>query len=237
MWKSGPTGILLSHGYTATAAEVRPLAETLLEHGYTVAGLLLPGHGTSPGDLNRCRWQDWYAAVERSYHQLNKHCERVIVGGESLGSLLTLLLAARHPEIAGVLSYAPALQFSSKTISFLIPLMAPFIVQRPKPNRGPSAADPLWQGYPVNPIKAIHQVQRLQRVVLSSLPSIKQPALIMQGRLDNSISPRAGELVYQKIGSQKKEMHWLERSTHCVILDCEKDLAAELTLRFLESLS
>ena len=46
-WKGGGTGVLLLHGLTATTAEVRPLAKCLLVEGYTVSGILLPGHGTT----------------------------------------------------------------------------------------------------------------------------------------------------------------------------------------------
>ena len=45
------TGILLIHGFTATTTEVRLLAENLHHVGFTVAGPLLPGHGTHPEDL------------------------------------------------------------------------------------------------------------------------------------------------------------------------------------------
>ena len=54
-WIEGPVGVLLFHGFTATTAEVRLLAGRLREAGYTVAGPLLPGHGTHPDELNQCR--------------------------------------------------------------------------------------------------------------------------------------------------------------------------------------
>ena len=69
-WEGGPTGILLVHGFTATPAEVRLLAKILHERGFTVAGPLLPGHGTKPEDLNRVRWQDWVEEGEKAYRQL-----------------------------------------------------------------------------------------------------------------------------------------------------------------------
>lgn len=65
--EGGPTGVLLSHGYTATCWEVRLLADKLHAHGYTVAGPLLPGHGSKPKDLNRVRGQDWAEAGEKVY--------------------------------------------------------------------------------------------------------------------------------------------------------------------------
>lgn len=79
-WKGGSTGVLLCHGFTATTAEVRLLAKTLYENGYTVTAPLLPGHGTSPEDCNRFTWQDWYACIEHTYQQLANDCHRVVIG-------------------------------------------------------------------------------------------------------------------------------------------------------------
>src|SRR5512134_2031037 len=92
-WPGGPSGILLAHGFTATTAEVRPLARILLDQGYSVAGPLLPGHKTTLEEMNRCRWQDWAGAIETAYRQMAARCERVFVGGESMGGLLALYLA------------------------------------------------------------------------------------------------------------------------------------------------
>ena len=79
----------------------------LHQQGYTVAGPLLPGHHTRPEDANRYRWRDWVCAVEESYQQLTAHCQRVVIGGESMGALLALYLASEHPEAAATLAYAP----------------------------------------------------------------------------------------------------------------------------------
>ncbi|MBS1245743.1 MAG: uncharacterized protein H6R36_398 [Chloroflexi bacterium] len=78
-WEGGPVGVLLIHGYTATTAEVRLLGRFLHERGYTVSGPLLPGHGTTPQAMNRCRWQDWTGAVEQAYRQISTRCDRVFV--------------------------------------------------------------------------------------------------------------------------------------------------------------
>src|SRR5512134_2949565 len=107
LWSAGRTGVLLIHGFTATTAEVRPLAKVLRQNGYTVAGPLLPGHGTTPEQANRARWQQWVAAGEAAYRQLAGRCDQVVVGGESMGGLIALYLAAQHPEVAAVLAYAP----------------------------------------------------------------------------------------------------------------------------------
>jgi carboxylesterase len=231
-WEAGPTGVLLCHGFTATTAEVRLLANSLHEQGYTVAAPLLPGHGTTPQDCNRFTWQDWYVSLDQSYQQLVARCQRVVIGGESMGALLTLQLAVKHPQAIAVLCYAPALHLKLSRIQVsLLSLLAPFLTSTPK---APSTDDNPWQGYGVEPLKGAIQLLHLQKVILPLLPQIHQPILILQGRLDPTVHPQSPQTIYEQVGSTIKELYWLEHSTHCVILDKERDLAAKLTLVFLK---
>lgn len=231
-WQAGPTGILLCHGYTATTAEVRQLAPLLHAHGYTVAGPLLPGHGSKPEDANRYNWKDWVNTVKATYQQLTECCQRVILGGESTGALLALLLASQHPTASGVLCYAPALKLTyNKFDQLRLRLLAPFISNIPKANIN---RNDLWQGYRVYPLKGAVQLLHLQHQVRRMLPLIHQPILIVQGRLDDSVSPQVPQIVFDEISSPIKELHWMEKSPHCVILGEELDQIAEITLDFLD---
>jgi carboxylesterase len=230
-WRGGPVGVLLIHGFTATTAEVRPLARTLVEHGFTVAGPLLPGHGTRPEDLNRVRWQDWTRAVEETYRQLAARCERVVVGGESLGGLLALHLAAAHPEVAAVLTFAPAIKvtvtraqrWALRFLAYVRPM-----VDKHSPDNGLA-----WQGYTVVPLRGGREVMRLQKQVWRSFSSVRQPILVVQGRQDHTVSLDGPDILLRRVRSTMKEAHWLAASGHCVILDCQWDEAARLTLDFL----
>jgi carboxylesterase len=230
-WEGGSVGVLLCHGFTATTAEVRPLAAHLHGQGYTVAAPLLPGHGTTPEDCNQHTWQDWYASVEQTYQQLSARCQTVVVGGESTGALLILRLAALHPQVAAILCYAPALRLLLAPAKvFLLSICAPFLTSIPK---APSTDDNPWQGYGVDPLKAAQQLLHLQKVIYPLLPQVKQPILILQGRLDPTVHPESAQIIFDQVSSSIKELHWLEHSTHCVILDKERDLAASLSIDFL----
>jgi carboxylesterase len=230
-WSAGSTGVLLCHGFTATTTEVRLLAHDLHERGYTVSAPLLPGHDTTPEDCNRYFWQDWYAEVEQAYLQLAAQCQRVVIGGESTGALLVLHLASKYPQAAAVLCYAPALRLKlSRVKVFLFSLLVPFVTSIPK---SPSTDDNPWKGYAVQPLKAAQQLIQLQKTIPSLLPHIHQPILVMQGRLDPTVHPDSPQIIYDRVSSSIKEFHWLEHSTHCVILDRERDLAFRLTLDFL----
>ncbi len=232
-WQAGPVGVLLSHGFTATTAEVRPLAKILYEAGYTVSGPLLPGHGALPRDANQYKWQDWASCIQTTYHQLRSSCKEVFIGGESMGALLALYQASSSPEAAGVLLYAPAIKFRSSIIAWIAPILSPFKSVVKKQPSTPSDADALWQGYTVYPLRALGQLIRLQKATFASLPNVRQPLLIIQGLLDRSVHPGAPDLIRNKIGSTVTEIYQLGESGHCVILESERQKVAEITLGFL----
>jgi carboxylesterase len=237
-WEGGPTGVLLVHGFTATTAEVRPLARDLYGRGLTVSGPLLPGHNTTPEHANRYRWRDWVRSVELAYRALAARCPEVIVGGESTGALLALYLASEHPEIAAVLCYAPALKLSLRRRDVVKLYMAapfkPYAVKQ-RPALSPSSGgDSLWRGYPVTPLKGTIELLRLQRAVRPCLARVRQPILIAHGRYDPTVHPSAPETVYREVGSTVKELHWCEHSAHKVILDDERDQVFALTAAFID---
>lgn len=231
LWAGGPIGVLLVHGFTATTAEVRPLARVLNQAGYTVAGPLLPGHLARPEDVNGTTWRDWARAVEDSYRQLAAHCPRLVVGGESTGALLALYLASEHPEVAAILTYAPALRLKMGWPQrMMLRLAAPFRPYIAKANRHPN---PLWQGYTVYPLRGAVELVRLEREVRGRLASIHQPLLVVQGRLDSTVDLRAVETLHRAVGAAINELHWMPDSEHCVILEREREEVYRITLDFL----
>ena len=233
-WEGGPVGVLLLHGFTATTAEVRPLGHVLHQKGYTVSGPLLPGHGTSPQDCNRHGWRQWLRAAEGSYRQLTAHCEQVFVGGESMGGLLALHLASEHPQAAGVLTYAPALQLRSRWFPLLAPLLSLVVPVRLKRPHARYPSDDTWQGYDAYPLRGVVHLLALQRVVWRRLPAVRRPILIVQGRLDGTVAPQVPAKIAGRVCSTIKEIYWMQNSTHCVALDAEWEQVAQLTLQFIE---
>lgn len=229
-------GVLLIHGFTATTVEVSYVAKYLNERSYTVSAPLLPGHNTTPDDLNTCKWQDWVNAAEAAYQALAARCKKIIVGGESMGGMLALYLASEHPEITAVLTYAPAMITPSSSNKWQIQILSWFKAYLPKPKRPPNVTDERAKSYTVNPLKAVLQFFELQRETRQRLPRITQPILNIQGRLDVVIDPCNGEMIFREVKSQTKEMHWLENSTHVLVLDQEWERAAELTLNFIRKI-
>lgn len=226
-WAGSDTGVLLIHGFTATTAEIRLLASKLRDEGLTTSGVLLPGHGTTPEDLNLCHWQDWTCAVNTAYLQLSTTCHQIFVGGESMGAVLALWLASQHHEITGVLAYAPAIRVPKLWQAVLMSLFKDIR------DKGLPEDDLPWQGYTVYPLKAAREFFRLQQEVLGLLPTIHQPILIIQGRKDKTIAPECGQYILSQTNNPKSKLYWLEESPHCLLLDHEVDKATRLTIEFI----
>lgn len=230
--EGGPVGIFLSHGFTATTAEIRLVAEKFHAQGYTVAAPLLPGHGTKPEDLNQVHWRDWVESGEASLQKLLGSCEQVWVAGASMGGLLALYLASNNPQISGALLYVPAIRTLMRKRDLLqLYLGAPFIKEMPRDSLDGSD---LWQGYPGLPLKGIIQFLRFQSATLKRLSDVRQPVLIFQGRLDLTVAPEAGKIIMNGISSEIKEHHWMENSSHSIALDEEYEEVAALSIEFIE---
>src|SRR5687767_11571524 len=96
-YPGGAVGVLLIHGFTGAAREVRPVGAVLAAAGYTVLGPRLAHHGTLAADMRRSHWRDWVASALDGYHLLRAQCDTIVVGGLSMGGVLSLYLAAHYP--------------------------------------------------------------------------------------------------------------------------------------------
>lgn len=225
------TAILLFHGFTATTVEVRTMAKFLNDQGYSVAGPLLPGHGVSPDELNHTHYKDWIAAAENSYNELKSKFSRVVVLGESMGGLCALWLAAQHPEIAGVLAFAPALRIPKLWLSRLIWPFGKYMQKKNVDLFSP------WQGFNVIPLRAATQLHKFQHLIKGRLNEINQPIMVFQGKLDSTIDPLSSPEVLERISSEDKELVWLEDSGHCILLDKQMNLVTRLCLEFIQKIN
>lgn len=232
----GPTGILLIHGFTGAPTEMRRVGDYFHQAGLTVSAPLLPGHGSTITEMNRCKWTDWTGHVERSYRELKARCERVFVAGLSLGSLLALYLAGQQPNLPGVIAYSPATWVADALLP-LTPAAQYVVKTRPKGKNSdlldPDALAQIWS-YDVKPVPAASQLYALTLRVRRLLPQLVPPLLIVYSAGDRAIHPTSAERTFARAGSRDKQIIKLEESGHVITVDRHWRFVADQTLAWVK---
>lgn len=213
----GPTGALLLHGFTATAALVRPVGDALAARGCRVSAPLLPGHGESLQDMNRSGREAWWACAQESYQRLADSCERVIVVGHSMGGLLALLLAERF-EPAALVTLAAAVRLRAPVTPALARLAARF-----KPYRRWGESRPAQPGcdedhninYAGMPMAKVADLLELSRAAQRELDRITCPLMMAQGRMDETVHPSSGQIILDgAVHAAQRRALWLPQAYH-----------------------
>jgi esterase/lipase len=106
-------GILLIHGLSDSPYFLKPIARRLQERGFLVRSILLPGHGTVPGDLLNVNYQEWVRATEYGVEQLKPYVEKLYLGGFSTGGALCVREALKNQDVQGLILLAPAVGLKS----------------------------------------------------------------------------------------------------------------------------
>jgi esterase/lipase len=107
-------GVLLTHGLTDSPYFMRHLAAFFQENGFRVMAVLLPGHGTRPGDLLNVRWQEWAKAVAYGADRLAAEADEIYLAGFSAGGALSVYQSLRDNRVRGLFLFSPAFKISPK---------------------------------------------------------------------------------------------------------------------------
>ena len=212
-------GFLLCHGFTGSPQSLRPWAEHLAAAGHSVSLPRLPGHGTTWQEMNRTRWQDWYAAVDTAFRALHAQCSHVVVGGLSMGGALALQLAQDHgPRVSGLVLVNPAIKFEDPRLVAL-PVIKHLVGSFPGIANDIKKPGVTELGYSRTPLKAGHSQIVAWRSIIRDLPEVTQPVLLLRSPQDHVVPASSSALLLSRISSQDVTEVLLEESYHVATLD------------------
>lgn len=106
-------GILLTHGLTDSPYHMRHLAAFFQRMGFRVMVVLLPGHGTQPGDLLDVRWQEWEKTLIYGADTLAAEVDELYLGGLSAGAALSVLQSTNDERVRALFLFSPAFKITS----------------------------------------------------------------------------------------------------------------------------
>jgi carboxylesterase len=217
-------GVLLLHGYTSSLKTVDGLVPHLEAAGIPYRMPVLRGHGTTYEDLRGVTSADWYADAETALLDLAREVDKVAVVGLSMGGLVALDLAARHPElVASVVTVAAALRFKDP-LARLTGAIAKVVPTWPSPNSfNDHTLKPRCENYPKFTTDSFASLFAYSQEMERRLPEIKVPVCVLQSKRDQIVAPVAANVIYERVGSEHREIHWFEHSGHEMMQDLEAD--------------
>lgn len=219
-------GILLIHGLLASPAELREYGHYLSNQGYTVLGIRLKGHGTSPYALRDLSFEQWFESIYRGFNILKIHCQKLIVIGFSTGGALALKLAAENPhEIMGLVTVSVPIKFVNPAF-MLVPLLhntnslvhwvSSFEGVKPFIENTPEHPD---INYCNTPVRALYELRRLIQHMEALLPDIEIPTLLLYADKDPVVAPQSSETVFEKLGAKQKYLQAIKSERHGVLME------------------
>jgi esterase/lipase len=206
-------GVLLVHGLGASPFQMHDLAHAFAQTCYRARAILLPGHGTVPGDLATVDADDWRAAVQAGAASFKSQVDDLVLVGFGLGASLALdyaltAPAVAEPPLAGLVLLAPDLPpagLGAASLQRLRPLLAD-----PNGWRAIHAdADPV--GYESLPEHAMAERRRLI-AGLASAPLPPFPLFVAVAAEDATIDPQAVQAWFCTVPTGPRQLLWY-RST------------------------
>lgn len=254
--RGGRTGILLIHGLGGTPVEVRFIAQGLARAGFTVYACQLAAHCSTPQELRRSTWRQWYASVEAAHDRLKRDCDIILAGGLSTGALLALHLAYNRPnEVHGLTLFAPSIILNGWSMPWYMPWLhyirpGPLRIDFDLAEREPfglkdervramvvsNMRDESGKehGHFFTPLRTMLEFNSLAARVRKELKNITTPTLILHPREDD-IADLSNAMEIQKKMAGLVEVVVLEDSYHIITLDKQRSLVLDRTVGFAQS--
>jgi esterase/lipase len=228
------TGVLLVHGFTGTPMSMRPWGEHLAAEAFAVRCPLLPGHGTRWQDCNQVDEDAWVATAQDAFEALAAECDRVFVGGLSMGGTVATRLAELRDDVAGLVVVNPSL-LTRRLDARLLPVLA-----RVTGSWAPIGSDikkpgVVEEAYDRMPLRGMMAVRRLWRTTRADLHRITAPVLAFTSVDDHVVEPESTDVLLDGVSSEDVTQVRLENSYHVATLDHDAPLIFDRTLEWVRA--
>ena len=251
----GNAAVLMVHGLGGTQYDLGSMHKTLQRAGFATHSLTLPGHGTTPEDLENVKAEQWLEAVQTLYRDLIDRYETLHVCGMCMGALLSIELVKREKHTKGKLvALAPPIYIDGwatpwyanwRRYLYWLPWLRSMRIEEEDPygikndlirnivkakfERG-EAFHYRWV-----PLACVEQVDRLRGWVMSGLSAITCPVLVCHAREDELTSPRSAAFLRDEIGTDRTTVELLDNSYHMICVDNDRDLVARRVLEHFDA--
>jgi carboxylesterase len=254
----GADACLLLHGLSGAPSEVRPVGEALARAGFRAIGPLLPGHGTTPEDLETVTRGDMLDAAREALLSL-RGARRVYLCGLSMGALLAVHLASKGlvrqgvAPVSALALLAPAVDMAGLTWVFTqivgrlpalpgvigkgardiqqrtgVPPPDDRVPERPPATATEVVADGSYTGIP---LRWGRELRLLSEEALALAGRVRARALLLHGGRDRTASVRGSRRLARALGGPVTVRIFPE-SGHVLPLDVDGPAVCDAIVSF-----
>ena len=203
----GQHGVLLIHGFLVSPYVMRAMGEYYASQGYLVRAIVLPGHGTRPGDLLNARLDHWQQAVDYGIQTLQQECQSIHLCGFSLGGTLSYLASLRH-NIDTLCLLAPA--FGITRLACFLPFISILgkLLGAPFLRWNNQIQEDNWIMYNAYPMISARQVAKAVKFAKTRLKQRGNatPTFLVASVEDATVKFTAIKHAFQQFDNQRKQL-------------------------------
>ena len=227
-----PYSFVYIHGFSASWGEGSPVNVNVAKHfGSNLYLARTAGHGLdSPDAMVDLTPAEYIESAERALAIGKQLGDKVIIMGTSMGGMLTLYLASRHSEIAGIMLYSPCIEVADPAAKLITGPWGQQILDRVMPDKHtynkdmPESRKKYWyQQYHTNGLITLQTV--LDKYATSeTFASVKQPTFLGyyyrdEEHQDPTVSVKAMLKMYDELGTpegQKRKVVFPDADAHVI---------------------
>jgi esterase/lipase len=208
-------GALLIHGLTDSPFIMGDLRDRFKDKCYWVRSILLPGHGTIPGDLVNVDYSEWVEAIDAGIDSFKDKVEELYLVGFSTGTSLALhhVLRKNNPtNIKGLILLAPGIKektpigFAAGSIAGLgriIPKMKFLFGLHQDEDKVK------YESFAINAGAQFHDLTKSLSKLADKKPHITIPTFMAISSVDATVDPDcAGVFFCNELKNSKNRMIW-----------------------------
>lgn len=227
-----PYSIVYIHGYSASQGEGDPVHRNLAKaFGCNLYLARTEGHGlTSPDAMKGMTPTAYLASAERALAIGKTLGKKVIVVGTSMGGMLTVYLASKHPEIDGIVLYSPCIEVANASLKFITKPWGQQILDKAFPDQHvhsdrttPERAQYWYTQYHSDGLKVLQTVLDAYATP-ETFAKIKQPVFMAyyykdDDNQDKTVSVAAALKMFDELGTpadRKQKQAFPEAGAHVI---------------------
>jgi acylglycerol lipase len=247
--------VVLVHGLKDHGARYDHAGSWLADRGYAVYAPDLRGHGESEGERFFVEAFDEYvedlAVFLDRVREKEKGRPLFLLGHSMGGTVASLFVLDRRPDLKGLILTAPALEPGENVSPVLIRLSG--VISRFFPKAPVTKVDvkslshlpavieaarkdPLSSERPA-PARTGYEILRAMRRIRERAAEISLPFLVMHGTGDHLTNPRGSETFFERAGSGDKTIKLYDGLYHEILNEPEREQVLEDIVRWMDARS